>query len=201
MIPQNSKQSSPAIQERMAGLLDQVTETTRKGHQHPLRAILNGMVRILDLVTRMSTILSGLALASILLLTLKEVAMRYFFNAPTTWANDVNQWFFALAIMLALPEITRTNGHIAISVLIDRLPHTKKNIACRVIAILSFLMCLAAFYISGVETLRQYQFGITTMWVSPIPKWWISSVIPFSFMLMALQFLRSGIMPGPGKKE
>jgi C4-dicarboxylate transporter, DctQ subunit len=100
-------------------------------------------------------------------------------------------------VMLVLPEITRTNGHIAISVLVDRMPHNKKNIACRVIALFSFLMCLAAFYISGIETLRQYNYGITTMWVSPIPKWWISSVIPFGFFLSAIQFLRLGIRPSP----
>jgi C4-dicarboxylate transporter, DctQ subunit len=155
------------------------------------------MASFLDHLTKLSAVGSGLALAAILLLTLNEVSMRYFFNAPTTWANDLNQWFFALAVMLVLPEITRTNGHIAISVLVDRMPHNKKNIACRVIALFSFLMCLAAFYISGIETLRQYNYGITTMWVSPIPKWWISSVIPFGFFLSAVQFLRLGIRPSP----
>lgn len=165
-----------------------------------LLAILNRMASFLDHVTKLSCILSGLALAAILLLTLNEVSRRYFFNAPTTWANDVNQWFFALAVMLVLPEITRTNGHIAISVLVDRLPHRKQNIACRMIAISSFLMCLAAFYISGIETLRQYNSGIMTMWVSPIPKWWISSVIPFGFLLSAIQFLRLGISHKPENK-
>jgi C4-dicarboxylate transporter, DctQ subunit len=163
-------------------------------------AILNRMASVLDHVTKLSACISGVALATILVLTLKEVTMRYFFNAPTTWANDVNQWFFALSVMLILPEITRSNGHIAISVLVDRLPHRKKNIACRIIAIASFLMCLAAFYISGIETLRQFNNGITTMWVSPIPKWWISVVIPFGFALSAMQFLRLGIRPTQEKK-
>ncbi|MDO3380289.1 TRAP transporter small permease [Geoalkalibacter halelectricus] len=174
--------------------------TARKQHR-PAPAILKGMAGILDQVTRLSCMLSGVALASILVLTLKEVAMRYFFNAPTTWANDVNQWFFALAVMLVMPEITRTNGHIAISVLVDRLSHGKKDVACRVIAILSCLLCMAAFYITGMETLRQYQFGITTMWVSPIPKWWISVVIPLGFLLSALQFFRLVVMPGSEREE
>lgn len=172
-----------------------------RNRNQPSLAILNRMASILDHVTKLSCVLSGLALAAILLLTLNEVAMRYFFNAPTSWSSDVNQWFFALAIMLVLPEITRTNGHIAISVLIDRLPQRKRNVATRVIAILSFLMCLAAFYISGIETVRQYDSGITTMWVNPIPKWWISSVIPFGFFLSAVQFLRLGLMPSPDRKE
>ena len=168
--------------------------TARTSHK-PLPAILKGVAGTLDFVTRASGVLSAMALAAILVLTLKEVAMRYFFNSPTTWAGDLNQWFFALVVMLIVPEIARTNGHIAISVLVDRLPHRKKDVAMRVIAVLSFFMCLAAFYISGMETWRQFTSGITTMWVSPIPKWWISIVIPFGFFLSALQFLRLGIMP------
>ena len=199
MTTEECKKSAPAILNGMAGIPDQV-ETTTRGRPL-LQSVLSGTTGILDHVTKLSFVLSGLALAAILILTLKEVAMRYFFNAPTTWANDVNQWFFALAVMLVLPEITRTNGHIAISVLVDRLPHGKKNVMCRVIALLSFLMCLAAFYISGVETFRQYTYGIATIWVSPIPKWWISIVIPFGFLLSALQFLRLGLIPKLENKE
>lgn len=158
-------------------------------------AILHRMAGLLDQVTRLSYHLSGLALASMLCLIINEVIMRYFFNAPTTWAADINQWLFAMSIMLVLPEITRTNGNIAITVIVDRLSHRKKDILCRIILLASFSMCLAAFYISGMETLRQYQTGIMTLWIKPIPKWWISVVIPFGFFLSAIQFLRLGIMP------
>jgi TRAP-type C4-dicarboxylate transport system permease small subunit len=163
----------------------------------PALAILHRMACLLDQVTKLSYNLSGLALAALLLLILNEVVMRYFFNAPTTWSADVNQWLFALAIMLVLPEITRTNGNIAISVIVDRLPPGKKELMRRVIFFLSFLMCLAAFYISGTESLRQFNTGIMTIWIHPVPKWWVSSVIPFGFFLSAVQFLRLGIMPSP----
>ncbi|NIQ92797.1 MAG: TRAP transporter small permease [Desulfuromonadales bacterium] len=163
--------------------------TTQTVHS-PSLAILQRMASILDQVTRLSYILSGLALGSMLLLIINEVVLRYFFSAPTTWSSDVNQWFFALATMLVLPEITRTNGNVAITVLVERLPHRKKEIMVRVVLFLSFLMCMAAFYITGIESLRQFKTGIMTMWINPIPKWWISTVIPFSFLLTAMQFLR-----------
>lgn len=162
----------------------------------PSLAILHRMASILDQVTKLSYHLSGLALASMLCLIINEVIMRYFFNAPTTWSADVNQWLFAISIMLVLPEVTRTNGNIAITVIVDRLSHRNKDILCRIILFASFLMCISAFYISGTEALRQYQSGIMTLWVKPIPKWWISSVIPSGFFLSAIQFLRLGIMPG-----
>jgi TRAP-type C4-dicarboxylate transport system permease small subunit len=163
--------------------------------------ILNRMARVLDQVTKLSFNLSGLALASMLLLIINEVVLRYFFNAPTTWSADVNQWFFALATMLVLPEITRNNGNVAITVLVDRLPQRKKEMMTRSILFLSCLMCLAAVYITGNESLRQFKSGVMTMWIHPIPKWWISTVIPFGFFLSALQFLRLGILRPQTEKQ
>ncbi len=152
-----------------------------------------GVARFLDAVTKLSFNLSALALASMLFLVVNEVAMRYFFNAPTTWSMDVNQWLFALTTMLALPEITRVNGNVAITILIERMPANRRLIATRAIVLVSCVACLVAFYISGNETLRQFKSNIMTTWVHPIPKWWISTAIPFGFLLSALQFLRLGL--------
>jgi TRAP-type C4-dicarboxylate transport system permease small subunit len=151
------------------------------------------VARFLDAVTKLSFNVSALALAAMLSLVVNEVAMRYFFNAPTTWSMDVNQWLFALATMMALPEITRVNGNVAITILIERMPEHRRAIAMRVIVLVSFVACLVACYIAGSETLRQFKCNIMTTWVHPIPKWWISTCIPFGFLLSALQFLRLGL--------
>lgn len=177
-----------AIQKWMACFLDPLT----KG-----QSLLKRMVCFLDQLTRISFVLSGLALASIVLLILYEVTMRYFFNAPTNWSSDVNQWLFALTVMLALPEITREKGNVAITVLIEKLSHSKRVIVCRFIALLGASVCLAVCYIAGMECVRQYQAGITTTWINPIPKWWISLVIPVGFFLTGAQFLREAVSPHP----
>jgi TRAP-type C4-dicarboxylate transport system permease small subunit len=153
------------------------------------------MGNILDQVTKLSYHLSGLAMASMLCLVINEVMMRYLFNAPTTWSSDANQWLFALTVMLALPEITRVNGNVAITVILEKMPQKKREIITRALAIVSCLACLLAFYISGTETLRQFSNDITTTWVRPIPKWWISVAIPFGFLLSSIQFLRLGLKP------
>jgi C4-dicarboxylate transporter, DctQ subunit len=167
----------------------------------PSLAILHGMASILDQVTRLSFHLSGLALASMLFLVVNEVVMRYFFNAPTTWSNDVNQWLFALVTMLALPELSRINGNVAITILLERMPRDKRELMGRALAIVSFIACMIAFYISGSETLRQFSRGIMTLWINPIPKWWISIVIPFGFFLSGMQFLRRAVLPSPPIEE
>lgn len=152
-----------------------------------------GVARFLDAVTKLCLWLSALSLAAILLLVVNEVVMRYFFNSPTSWSMDINQWLFALTVMMALPEVTRVNGNVAITILIERMPEKRRNVASRIIVLVSFVACMVAFYIAGTETLRQFNSVITTTWVHPIPKWWISICIPVGFLLSGLQFLRLGL--------
>lgn len=163
--------------------------------------ILSGMGRILDLLTKVAFHISGAALAGILCLIVNEVFRRYFFNAPTTWAGDANQWLFALATMLALPEITRVKGNVAITIILERMPQGRRMLFGRLLSFVSCFACLLAVYISGNEVIRQFSMGITTNWVYPVPKWWVSAAIPVGFLLSSLQFLRVGFESSPSVEE
>ena len=145
----------------------------------------------LDLVTRLSMYASGIALLLITLSYVFEVIMRYFLNAPTSWSSDVIQGFFAAMIMLALPEVTRTNSHIIISFFHEKMNPTSRQHLGRALAFIGFLMCMLTAWICLQETLRQYDRSIETLWSHPIPKWWISAFIPFGFSLSGLQMLRN----------
>jgi C4-dicarboxylate transporter DctQ subunit len=159
------------------------------------------MGRILDLLTKICFHIAGAALVGILFLIVKEVFMRYLFNSPSTWAGDANQWFFALATMLALPEITRVNGNVAITILLEWLPENKRVVLARTLAIVSCFAGFLAVYISGNEVMRQYSMGITTNWIYPVPKWWVFGVIPLGFLLSSFQFLRLGFQRSSSEAE
>jgi C4-dicarboxylate transporter DctQ subunit len=152
------------------------------------------LVKPLDLATRLSLYGSCLALFLILGCYVLEVIMRYFFNSPTSWSNDVIQLFFAAMIMLAAPEVTRLNGHIVISFFLEKMTATSLEKLERGIALVGCLMCFFAAYICFQESLRQYQNNIEALWNTPIPKWWISGFLPYGFMLSGLQFLRTTLM-------
>lgn len=151
------------------------------------------LIKPLDLITRISLYLSCAALFLILCSYVFEVVMRYFFNSPTSWTNDVIQLFFAAMIMLAIPEVTRLNGHIVISFFLEKMaPESRRNLG-RGIALIGCLMCFFAAYICWQESFRQYEQNIDTLWNAPIPKWWISGFIPYGFILAGLQMLRTAL--------
>jgi len=174
---------------------------TAPGQTVPSLPILARMGRTLDLLTKVAFHISGAALAGILCLIVNEVFCRYFFNAPTTWAGDANQWLFALTTTLALPEVTRVNGNVAITILLERLPEEKRLVLARVLALIGCLACFLAVYVTGNEVVRQFSMEITTNWVYPVPKWWVSATIPVGFLLCSLQFLRLGLQRRPSATE
>jgi TRAP-type C4-dicarboxylate transport system permease small subunit len=45
-------------------------------------------------------------------------------------------------------------------------------------------------WITGSETWRQYAQGVWTLSALPIPKWWVSILIPYGMLSSALHFLR-----------
>ena len=153
------------------------------------------LLRPLDLATRLAMYLSGVALFLILGVYILEVAMRYFLNSPTTWSNDVIQLFFAAMVMLASAEVTRQKGHIVITYFLEKVNPKRRRKLERGIALMGGIICFLAAYICLQESLRQYQHNIETLWNSPIPKWWISGLIPFGFLLTGLQWLQTFLVP------
>jgi TRAP-type C4-dicarboxylate transport system permease small subunit len=151
------------------------------------------MARLLNLhdtITR-----GGYQLATLLVVVIAasycyEVVSRYFFNAPTEWANAVVSYFLCAVIFLVLPEQTRRHSHITITLLLEKVDPATRRIWMALLAIVSGLTCLAVFWIAGLETWTQYRDGILTVGVYEIPKWWTSIVISYGLLSAGLYFLR-----------
>ncbi|NQU64358.1 MAG: TRAP transporter small permease [SAR324 cluster bacterium] len=147
--------------------------------------------RFLTTITRFSLYLSGGALFLLLFSYTFEVIIRYFFDAPTTWSYDLGKWFLGASILLALPEITSTQSHIAIDFIIEKLPANSKERLRKSIALLAFSVCMSTAWICLMETSRQFSGNIETFWNNPVPKWWFTAIMPYSFTLSGIHFLRS----------
>jgi TRAP-type C4-dicarboxylate transport system permease small subunit len=143
-----------------------------------------------DAVTTASFVGAAIVLGAIAFAFCYEVAARYLFSAPTSWANAFVSYFLCAAIFLAVPDLTRRRAHVAISLLLDRLPPERAVVLNRVIGAASAAACLLATWISGNATLDQLSTGIDTISTYPIPKWWVSVFIPYGMFSSGLYFLR-----------
>jgi TRAP-type C4-dicarboxylate transport system permease small subunit len=126
-----------------------------------------------------------------------EVAARYFFDRPTSWANAFVSYLLCASIFLAVPELTRQRAHIAINLLLERLQPARARLLLRLIRIAGAAACLLATWISGNATLDQFQNGIDTISTYPVPKWLVSIFIPYGMLSAGLYFVRDLIADEP----
>jgi TRAP-type C4-dicarboxylate transport system permease small subunit len=119
-----------------------------------------------------------------------EVAARYLFAAPTSWANAFVSYMLCAAIFLAVPELTRRRAHVSITILLDRLSPPQALILGRLIRFSGAAACLLAAWFTANATLDQINAGIETISAYPVPKWWVSIFIPYGMMSAGLYFLR-----------
>ncbi len=119
-----------------------------------------------------------------------EVAARYFFAAPTSWANAIVAYLLCAAIFLAIPELTRRRSHVAINLLLDRVSARGALMLSRMVRAAGAGACLLATWITANATLDQINLGIETISAYPVPKWWVSIFIPYGMLSSGLYFLR-----------
>ncbi len=149
-----------------------------------------------DRITRLGFSLGAITLCGIVLCFWIEVVARYFFNSPTFWSSSMVSYLFCISVSLAIPELARTHGHIAITVLPDTLSVENQARYQRVIALLSAGVCLLATWIFIQENIRQITGNTTTALGLDIPKYWISIFITYGFGNTALHFLRHAFNHG-----
>lgn len=148
-----------------------------------------------DAITRGGYQLAALIVILIACSYCYEVAARYFFNAPTSWANAVVSYLLCAVIFLAMPEQTRRHTHIAIMVLVDRADAAWRRRWRMLIATIAAATCFAVFWISASESWTQFRDGVLTVATYEIPKWWISIFIAYGLLSSALYFLRELLDP------
>jgi TRAP-type C4-dicarboxylate transport system permease small subunit len=148
------------------------------------------LAKLHDTVTSASFAAAACVLGGIAASFCYEVAARYLFSAPTSWANAFVSYLLCAAIFLAIPELTRRRSHVAINLLLDRLSPARALMLNRLIRAAGAAACLLATWISANATLEQMSLGIETISAFPVPKWWVSIFIPYGMLSSGIYFLR-----------
>ena len=143
-------------------------------------AVVGGVSRVLAHVAAWLLFAIGAMLAY-------EVAARYFFNAPTIWAEELSRLFMIWAVFLASAALLSEDEHIRVTVLIERAPPFLQRLA-KVVSLV-FVAVISAFVAwHGLPIAAQsYEVGRSTGSMLDIPSWWSQAAIPLGFALIALE--------------
>ena len=150
-------------------------------------SFLKTILTIIDSVNNRIGNLLSYFLFLFFVLLLVEVILRYFFNSPTVWGNELTQMLFAVYVILCGGYILRWGGHVNVDILYSRFP-TKGKALVDIITFTLFLIFCGTLLIYGGslawESLSRLEHS-QSAWNPPLYP--VKLMIPTGAFLLLLQ--------------
>ncbi|EZQ18387.1 TRAP transporter small permease subunit [Halopseudomonas bauzanensis] len=148
-----------------------------------ISAFMNGVTKVNEWVGR---ILAYLVIP-IFVFILIEVFLRYLFNAPTVWTNELTQMLFGLYAVLSGGYILAHRGHVNVDIFHATLPRRVQATVDIFTSVLFFIFVMAFGwfgYEMAKESIATWETSYSA-WNPPI--WPIKLAIPIGAGLLLLQ--------------
>lgn len=146
-------------------------------------AFMNGVTTFNEWVGRIIAYL----VIPIFVFVLIEVFLRYMFNAPTVWTNELTQMLFGVYMVLSGGYILVHRGHVNVDIFYSKLS-VKAQAVVDIFTSLLFFMFVMAFgwfgYEMAMESVATWETSFSA-WNPPI--WPIKVAIPIGAGLLLLQ--------------
>ncbi|WP_342536991.1 TRAP transporter small permease [Sporosarcina sp. FSL K6-3508] len=126
------------------------------------------------------------------------VVMRYGFNSPKAWVEEVVRYVIIWGVFLGFSIALRHNQHIQVDLLYDKMPGKMKKFVDLFATIISILFCLAYTYYGYLLVEARYHSGMVSLDVG-IPMWIVYLILPISGVLFSLRFIERLVQLVRGK--
>lgn len=156
--------------------------------------------KLLYLMSNLDWAVTCLAMAVLIFVTFLGVIMRYFFNDPFVWTEEVQLWCFVWVAFIGGGATFRLGGHVSIDILVDSLPAGLQ----RIIKVLEYIIVIGVLiYYTTYSTVLVKQM-IRTERVTNIlgiPYGLIYAAFPVGCILMIISYTITVIQPSLHIKE
>jgi C4-dicarboxylate transporter DctQ subunit len=124
-------------------------------------------------------------------LTFIQVVLRYIFGTGWVWSLEATTYTFAWLVLIGMSYCVRTRAHIAVDLVIDRLPAVLRRSVVLAAIGLCVLYCGFMIYGGAIFVDRLMVLGNDARDI-PAPRWLLTSILPIGFGLLAIRFLQVG---------
>ena len=131
---------------------------------------------------------SVLCMVLILLLVIAQVAMRYIFNSPLTWSEELAVFVLIWLTFIGSLICMRDKEHIEVTILVDHLPRTLQRIVVAFSRLASvFFLLVVAYY--GSDLVMENM--TVTSPANKISMGLVYTIIPLSSIGMAFYLVKA----------
>ena len=122
-----------------------------------------------------------------------EVIMRYLFNSPTIWVNEVSRFLQIWATYLALTYSFHKKDFIRITVIYDRLNGRGKKILDFISFVFIIIFCSFVVYYGWLIAYDSLKVGRTSSTILDVPSFLTELAIPLCFAFLVLRVILEAI--------
>ena len=146
-----------------------------------------------DKIVKYSGYLASALFIAIGFIVSYEVIMRYLFNSPTIWVNEVSRFLQIWATYLALTYSFHKQDFIRITVIYDRLNETGKKILDFISFIFIIIFSCFVVYYGWLIAYDSLKVGRTSSTILDVPSFLTELAIPLCFAFLVIRVILESI--------
>jgi TRAP-type C4-dicarboxylate transport system permease small subunit len=143
---------------------------------------------VIGRVARSASTLAGFAVLAIVALITYDVAMRFFFEQPQLFVDEVASFLEVLVIFGGLAYTFRTGGHVRVDLVTTHLPGRVRARLRAVALVLGLVFLAIVMWTTAQSALTAYRYGRVSA-VMLYPLWAPMLLIPLGLALLAAVML------------
>ena len=146
-------------------------------------------MEIYDKIIKYSGYLASALFITIGFIVSYEVIMRYIFNSPTVWVNEISRFLQIWATYLALTYTFHKKDFIRITVLYDRLNEKGQKVLDFISAIFVLTFSLFVLYFGWLIAYDSFKVGRTSSTILDVPSFLTEFAIPLCFGFLVIRVI------------
>jgi TRAP-type C4-dicarboxylate transport system permease small subunit len=145
----------------------------------------------LDLLIDALAVVAAALLCALVVLIVVDVAARYPRWYSLAWGLEAAEYMLYAITFLGAPWVLRERGHIAIELVVERLPGRARRWAQRAAEGLGGIVCGTLLVFACAVTWRSYQAGTMVQKSFVFPEWLVFVGMPPVFLILLLLHVRA----------
>lgn len=109
------------------------------------------MEKLRNTLNKVLNLLAGLSMTVMVVLTTYQVIVRYIFNSPSTWSEELVGYLFGWSTMLGATIVSGERGHMNIPVLVDRFNPTMRKAFHIFAEVIAFIFSATILVFGGFQ--------------------------------------------------
>ncbi len=119
-----------------------------------------------------------------------EVLNRFALNTSSVWVSEISGYLVSGILFMAAGKVYRENGHVGMTLLIDRLPDKLHYVVLGLVDLFVFIFAAVMFWATYDMAKISYELGWRSSTTLAMPLYIPQSFMPIGSFILAIEALR-----------